>query len=187
MKTVINVGIGGRSFIINEDAYQKLDIYLERFKQKTKMGEEANEVIEELEIRIAELFEEGLCSNQHVVTIEMVNSVISQLGLPDGSDANTEFSTNYTNKEMRTEKKFFRDPDNKVIGGICGGLAAYLDVDITLVRIIFLVLLICGSFGFWMYVIFWIVAPMAKSASDKCQMRGLPITAENLRRFSYSK
>ena len=88
---------------------------------------------------------------------------------------------------MRTEKKFFRDPDNKVIGGICGGLAAYLDVDITLVRIIFLVLLICGSFGFWMYVIFWIVAPMAKSASDKCQMRGLPITAENLRRFSYSK
>ena len=87
---------------------------------------------------------------------------------------------------MNTTKKFYRDPDNKTIGGVCSGLAAYLDIDVTLIRIIFLVALICGSLGFWVYVIFWIVAPMAKSASDKCEMRGLPITAENLKRFSSS-
>lgn len=184
MKKVINVGIGGKSFIIDEDAYQRLDEYIERFKSKVQMGSQTVEVIEEVEIRIAELFTEYMGSRQDVVNLAMVNRVISQLGLPDGSDADREFMSNEKNNTMKPVKKFFRDPDAKVIGGVCGGLAAYLDIDVTLVRIVFLVALICGSLGFWAYVIFWIVAPMAQTASNKCEMRGLPITAENLKRFS---
>ncbi|MBO7763456.1 MAG: PspC domain-containing protein, partial [Bacteroidales bacterium] len=107
-----------------------------------------------------------------------------QLGMPDGTDADKEFMSNEKNNTMKATKKFFRDPDSKVIGGVCSGLAAYTDIDVTLIRIIFLVAMICGSLGFWIYVIFWIVAPMAKSASEKCEMRGLPIDAENLKRFS---
>ncbi|MBO7248872.1 MAG: PspC domain-containing protein [Bacteroidales bacterium] len=186
MKKVINVGIGGRTFIIDEDAYQRLDAYIERFKEKVKMGLQTNEVIEEVEIRIAELFIEFLGTRQEVVNIAIVNKVISQLGMPDGTDADKDFMSNENMNTMKTTKKFFRDPDSKIIGGVCSGLAAYLDIDVTLIRIIFLVALICGSLGFWIYVIFWIVAPVAKSASDKCEMRGLPITAENLKRFSGS-
>lgn len=186
MKKVINVGIGGRTFVIDEDAYHRLDAYIERFREKVHMGTQTKEVIEEVEIRIAELFEEYLGPRQEVVNIALVNKVIAQLGLPDGTDADKEFMFNEKDNTMRPVKKFFRDPDCKTIGGVCGGLAAYLDVDVTLIRIIFLVALICGSIGFWVYVIFWIVAPMAKTASDKCEMRGLPITAENLKRFSSS-
>ena len=187
MKKVINVGIGGRSFVIDEDAYQRLDAYIERFKEKVQMGLQTQEVIEEVEMRIAELFTEYLGPRQEVVNISIVNKVISQLGLPDGTDADKDFMSNNKNDtNMNTTKKFYRDPDNKTIGGVCSGLAAYLDIDVTLIRIIFLVALICGSLGFWVYVIFCIVAPIAKSASDKCEMRGLPITAENLKRFSSS-
>lgn len=184
MKKVINVGIGGRTFIIDEDAYQRLDAYLTRFQEKVKMGLQTKEVIEEVEIRIAELFTEYMGTRQEVVNIAIVNRVISQLGMPDGTDADKEFMSNEKNNTMKATKKFFRDPDSKVIGGVCSGLSAYTDIDVTLIRIIFLVAMICGSLGFWIYVIFWIVAPMAKSASEKCEMRGLPIDAENLKRFS---
>lgn len=186
MKKVITVGIGGRSFVIDEDAFQRLDAYLERFKEKVQMGYHTQEVIDEVEMRIAELFTEYLGPRQEVVNISIVNKVISQLGLPDGTDADKEFMSNENKTDSKPMKKFFRDPDNKTVGGVCSGLAAYLDIDVTLIRIIFLVALICGSLGFWIYVIFWIVAPMAQSASDKCEMRGLPITAENLKRFSSS-
>jgi phage shock protein PspC (stress-responsive transcriptional regulator) len=184
MKKVINVGIGGRSFVIDEDAYLRLDAYIERFTEKVQMGLQTKEVIEEVEIRIAELFTEYMGPRQEVVNISIVNRVISQLGLPDGTDADKEFMFNEKENTMRPVKKFFRDPDTKQIGGVCSGLAAYLDIDVTLIRIVFLVALICGSIGFWLYVIFWIIAPMAQTASDKCEMRGLPITAENLRRYS---
>ena len=169
------------------NGFKKIAKDIERFKEKVQMGLQTQEVIEEVEMRIAELFTEYLGPRQEVVNISIVNKVISQLGLPDGTDADKDFMSNNKNDtNMNTTKKFYRDPDNKTIGGVCSGLAAYLDIDVTLIRIIFLVALICGSLGFWVYVIFWIVAPIAKSASDKCEMRGLPITAENLKRFSSS-
>ncbi len=74
--------------------------------------------------------------------------------------------------------------DNKAIAGVCSGLATYLDIDVILVRIIFLVALFVGGTGFWAYIVFWVVAPQARSAAQKCEMRGLPITAENLKKFS---
>ena len=94
MKKVINVGIGGRTFIIDEDAYQRLDAYLTRFQEKVKMGLQTKEVIEEVEIRIAELFTEYMGTRQEVVNIAIVNRVISQLGMPDGTDADKEFMSN---------------------------------------------------------------------------------------------
>ena len=90
----------------------------------------------------------------------------------------------------RTEKinkKLYRDSDNKLVGGVCSGFSCYFDVDVTVLRVLFLAALILGGFGFWIYIVVWFVAPMAKTASQKCEMRGLPINAENLRRFSNSK
>ena len=69
------------------------------------------------------------------------------------------------NKEEKTMsnpvKKLYLDVEDRKIGGVCSGLAAYFDIDVTLIRIIFLALLIGGGFGFWLYLIFWIVAPKA--------------------------
>lgn len=70
-----------------------------------------------------------------------------------------------------------------MIGGVCSGLAAYFDIDTVLMRVIAVVALFLGSAGFWIYVILWIAVPKARTASEKLEMRGLPVTAENLRRY----
>ncbi len=184
MKKVVTVGIGGRSFVIDEDAYQKLNLYLTRFKEKTGMGVHSGDVMEDLEQRIAELFAEALGTRYQVVNITMVNNIISQLGMPDGSQMENDFGVKNEPFYNMAVKKLYRNPDDKIIGGVCSGLALYLNVDVVLVRVLFFVAIFMGSIGFWGYIILWIVAPMAYTAAQKCEMRGLPVTAENLRRFS---
>ncbi|MDP3453648.1 MAG: PspC domain-containing protein [Bacteroidales bacterium] len=187
MKKVVTVGLGGRTFVIDEDAYQKLSLYLSRFRERTRMGLQSGDVMEDLEQRIAELFEESLGSRLEVVNINMVNSIISQLGMPDGEPVESDFTAPADSTPHGTNRKLFRDPDNKQLGGVCSGLAHYLNVDVVLMRVIFVIALFMGGTGFWAYIIFWIVAPMAYTAAQKCEMRGLPVTAENLRKFSNYK
>jgi len=183
MKKVINVGIGNRSFVINEDAYERLKAYLDAFNEKTNMGYQTKEVMEELEMRIAEIFTESLKGKQEVVNIELVNHVISLLGFPDGSNGTFE-SGSKTAHENYTQKRFYRDGNNNMLGGICSGLGIYFNVDITVIRLLFAVGIIFGLLSFWVYVIFWIIVPKAKTPTQKCEMRGLPATAENIRKFS---
>ncbi|HRR48884.1 MAG TPA: PspC domain-containing protein [Bacteroidales bacterium] len=188
MKKVINVGIGGRSFVIDEDAYQQLEKYLDKFRDKIGMGIQTKDVMEDLEQRIAELFSESLKSEQEVVNLSLVNKVISQLGMPDGSPVEEDFTScvSGTPNSVVT-KRLYRDPDSRVIGGVCSGLAYYLNVDVVLVRVLFCIAFMLGGVGFWGYIIFWIVTPLANTASKKCEMRGLSVTAENLRKFSIYK
>jgi phage shock protein PspC (stress-responsive transcriptional regulator) len=190
MKKVVNVGIGGRSFVIDEDAYQKLDKYLEKFRERTKMGVQTGDVMEDLEQRIAELFSESIKTGQEVINLSLVNRIIAQLGMPDGEAAEDDFSSSKKETTYSTGyavKRLYRDPDNKSLGGVCSGLALYLNVDIALVRVLFFISLFMGGVGFWAYIIFWIVAPLATTATQKCEMRGIPVTAENLRKYSNYK
>jgi phage shock protein PspC (stress-responsive transcriptional regulator) len=191
MKKVVTVGIGGTSFVIDEDAYQKLEKYLSRFREKTGLGSETGDVMDDLEQRIAELFAESLGNKGEVVNIALVNKVISQLGMPDGTPADDSFETGgYTAPEpagFPVSKRLYRNPDDKMIGGVCSGLALYLNLDTTLIRILFVVALFMGSMGFWAYIVFWIAAPVAYTAAQKCEMRGIPVTAENMKKFSMYK
>lgn len=191
MKKVVTVGIGGRSFVIDEDAYHKFERYLERFRQKTGGGSDASDIMDDLEQRVAELFFEELSSKGEVVNIAIVNRVISQLGMPDGSAAEDSADLGSgpapTGANQIVAKKLYRDTDNKVIGGVCSGFSHYVNIDMAIIRIIFAFSLFVGGLGFWAYVIFWIIAPKAITASQKCEMMGLPITAENLRKVSSYK
>lgn len=189
MKKVVNVGIGGRSFAMDEDAYSVLQKYLNAFRSQSKLGLQSKEVMEDLEERIAELFSERVTPYKDVVDICLVESVISQLGMPDG-EPYTENGSDPVSDILsgnRPTRKFYRNPCNKSIAGVCSGLALYLNVDTLLVRIIFLVALFMGSAGFWIYVILWIAAPLAQTPAQKCELFGLPVTAENLRKFSSNK
>ena len=188
MKKTVNVAIGGLSFTIDEDAYNALGSYLDRFRASLKDKSGSQEVMDELEIRIAELFRSQL-GGREVVDIALTRSVISQMGMPDGSNG-TETENNSNNKnnekfdDMETVRKFYRDEDDKKIGGVCSGLAHYLNIDVVILRVIFLVALFCGTAGFWIYIILCIVAPCAKTPTEKCEMRGIPATAENIQRFA---
>ncbi len=185
MKKVLNIGIGGRSFVMDEDAYMKLDDYLEAFRGKVGMGYQTKEVMDDLEMRIADIFAQSLSVQGQVVNIELVNRVIAQLGMPDGSDCRQDNGNNAygTGKSEPEKKKLFRDPDNKMLGGVCSGLAHYFDVEMGLVRVLMLLLLFLATGGFWLYIILWFVVPKANTPADKCRMHGLPVTAENMSRF----
>lgn len=196
MKQVLNVGIGGRSFVIDKDAFDRLNSYLNAFRSKTAMGYQTKEVMDDLEMRIAEIFTESLSSRQEVVDITLVEKVIAQLGMPDGSDMPGGSGNGGTNncgsnsddywhsgQGDRPVRKLFRDKDHNVIGGVASGLACYFDVDVLVIRILFICLFLCGSFGGWLYIILWLAVPVARTGAEKCRMHGMAVTAENIRRF----
>ena len=192
MKKTINVAIGGCSFTIDEDAYNTLNEYLERFKGALDSSSSSADVMDELEGRIADLMKAKL-GGREVVDMRIAQEVVAQLGYPQGyrpSEANNaggnardEYHYSGTDGE-RPVRKLFRDPDDKKLAGVCSGLALFLGVDVTLIRIIFLVAFICGSAGLWIYLVIWIAAPEARTAAEKCELRGIPANAENIRRFT---
>ena len=191
MKKVLNISLGNRSFAIEEDAYKRLNKYLEHFRARLAMQSgvpftQNAEVMEDLESRIAELFQQAGIGDGRVVDIDLVERVTLQLGMPDGAPERPAASE-MTENEPQERKKIYRDYDNRRIAGVCAGLATYLDVDVVLVRILMLVALIAGTAGFWIYVICWIAIPKAVTATQKCEMNGLPVTAENLAKFSISQ
>ena len=208
MKKVVNASVGGRSFSFDDDAYARLVAYFDHFKARLNKDSQTaeEEVMSDLENRIAELFDQGIGgASYRVVDLSLVSKVVGQLGMPDGSTepfsgsagpsssgaGNTyrapetsgpDFS--YSGEKGDRKKRLFRDPDNKAIGGVCAGLAAFLNIDITIVRIILLLALLLWGSGFIVYLVLWIVVPLAKTPADKCEMRGLDPTAENMARFS---
>ena len=136
-------------------------------------------------MRIAEIFSESLSYGQEVVNLPLVNKVIGMLGMPDGSE-----NESYASREPQDfiygnnpPKKLYRDTLQGSIGGVCAGLAHYAKLDLLLVRILMLISILFFSFGFWLYLILWIVVPEAKTAIEKCAMYGIPATAENLKMF----
>lgn len=198
MKKVENVGIGGKAFVIDVDAYQRLNAYLEHFRSKLDITQRG-EVMDDLEARIAELLSEKLHSVGQVVNITMVEAIVSQLGMPDGSK---EPAFDYGKKEegassaaeharaMAEEyfgerpRRFYRDTDSAVLGGVCSGLSLYFNIDVVLIRILMVLLVICAGSGILIYFIMWLVAPKAITAAQKCEMRGWQVTAENMAKFS---
>lgn len=206
MKKVINASVGGRSFALDEDAYNRLNVYFDHFKARLNKDTQSarDEVMSDLEGRIAELFDEGIGgATYRVVDLALVNKVVGQLGMPDGSaepvegtfnasaDAGTETGRktgsgpdfSYSGAKGEGKKRLYRDPDAKAIGGVCSGLASFLNIDTTIVRIILLLALLLGGSGLIVYIVLWIVVPLANTPAQKCEMRGLEPTAENMARF----
>ena len=194
MQKTLNVAIGGCSFTIDEDAYMALESYLDSFKAGLDSSSSSSQVMDELEMRIADLLKVQI-GRREVIDLNMVNAVLNQIGpvapRPQQTNNNagqqTQEETYGEQQYKEAVRKFYRDAEKKRIAGVCSGLALYLNIDVTLIRIVFLVALICGSAGFWIYLVLWIVAPEARTAAEKCELRGIPATAENIRRFTENK
>jgi phage shock protein PspC (stress-responsive transcriptional regulator) len=177
MKKVVEVNIGRINFTIEDDAYINLKSYLNRFESSITEKNDAEEIMEDIEIRVAEIFQKEMKYPNQVINQKMVDKVIDCLG-----EVDTNAETNNTKEKMNTTKKLYRDIDDKKIAGVCSGLAAYFGIDVTLIRIIFLVALIGYGSTLVIYIILWIVMPEALTRVQKLEMRGEPITTENLKK-----
>ena len=118
--------------------------------------------------------------------IDGIEASLGKVGYIDTSYISTLWgkSQNEVEKDLDKGDLAFRDADGKKLAGVCSGLALYLNIDVSLIRILFLVVFFFGSAGGWVYLVLWIIAPEARTAAEKCEMRGIPPTAENIRRFS---
>ena len=186
MKKTINAGIGGRSFTLDEDAYNRLDAYLKLFKARLK-DVPATEVMDDIETRIAELFTERIGSGVRVVDITLMEEIITQLGMPDGSPVPGGAGASGAEgakSAAAAPHKLYRDPQNARVAGVCAGLGQYFDVDVTLIRILMLVAIFAATAGFWAYIVLWLVVPKATTPAQQCEMRGLVPSAENMAKFA---
>jgi phage shock protein PspC (stress-responsive transcriptional regulator) len=174
MKKAIKVNISGSVFTIDEDAYQKLNVYLDEINSRFSNDEEGNEIIADVEARISELFLSKITETKQVINVDDVDDVIKIMGTPDDfTTGDPDYEETEEKGERRRNRRMYRDPDNTVIAGVCSGMAAYFDADILLIRIIFVVLLLLGA-GVMaiVYIILWIVVPTAQTTAQKLEMRG---------------
>lgn len=194
MKKVVNINLGGYPFTIDDDAYEALSQYLNTIKMHFRDSEGRDEILEDIESGMADLFREKLAAAQ-IVTMKEVNEAIKVMGTPEefGAEIPEEQPTPMAAKSSssskrksnyRTGKRLYRDPNDEVIGGVAAGLAAYFGVQEPLwIRIALAVSVFIG-FGTPViaYIILWIVLPKAETAADRLAMRGEAINANNIGR-----
>lgn len=189
MHKTISLNLGGTVFHAEEPAFEKLSQYLAAIRRNFKNEEGGEEIVQDIEARLAELFLERLNqSGVQALTESTVQDVIREMGNPqDFSDTETEenaaesASGNFS--APRPTKRLFRDPDDRILGGVCGGVGAYLGVDPLWIRLIFAVLFFGFGTGFLVYFLLWIIVPEAKTTTDKLQMRGDPVNLDSINRF----
>lgn len=191
MKKTLTANISGTVFHIEEDAYDKLQRYLGNIRSRFTGSEGRDEIMADIEARVAELFNERLDGRRQVVSLVDVEHVMTVMGQPedfvDGESGPTAGSTASEQAPPPSSasgpKRFFRDTEDKWVGGVFGGLGAYIGVDPLWFRIAMIVL-VMASVGVLIpiYILLWILVPKADSAADRLQMRGEAVTVENIKR-----
>jgi phage shock protein PspC (stress-responsive transcriptional regulator) len=185
MNKTVNINIGGLVFHIDEDAYQKLTRYFEAIKRSLSNSSGKDEIMKDIEMRVAELLTEKQKSDKHVVNSKDVDEVIVIMGQPedyrlDDEDAHEKASEPlYSNSRSR---KLYRDKDKGTIAGVCTGLGHYFGVDAVWFKIAFLILFFGFGSGLLAYLILWIAMPKAITTTEKLEMTGEPVTISNIER-----
>jgi phage shock protein PspC (stress-responsive transcriptional regulator) len=183
MNKTVNINLGGMFFHIDEEAYQKLSRYFEAIKRSLTNSNGQDEIIKDIEMRIAELFTEKHSNGKQVISLRELDEVIAVMGQPEDyrldNDENESAKANYTYQTKGT-KKLYRDKDGGMIGGVLAGLGHYFGIDKVWIRIFFLILLFTFGFGIIPYIILWIVMPEAVTTSEKLEMTGEPVNISNI-------
>lgn len=185
MNKTVNINLGGTFFHIDEDAYQKLSRYFEAIKRSLSDSSGKDEIMKDIEMRIAEILLEKQSSDKQVVGLRDVEQVIGIMGQPEDyrlEDEETAHNEPFF-RSGKTRKKLYRDEDKKTFGGVAVGLSHYLGIDAVWIKII-MILITIASFGtgILIYLILWIVTPGAKTTAEKLEMTGEPVNISNIER-----
>lgn len=193
MNKTVNINLGGWFFHIDEDAYENLSNYLQAVKHSLKDPESQDEIMKDIELRMAELLTAKSNNANQVINTAQIEELIRIMGQPevysvDSDESSSQSATGETysgsqrqNTAKRPSKKLYRDPDQTVVSGVCSGLGHYLGIDPVWLRILFLgsVLLSFGSMLI-VYIVLWICVPEAKTTTEKLEMTGQPVNISNI-------
>lgn len=189
MNKTVSINLGGFFFHIDEDAYQKLNRYFDAIRRSLS-PDGKDEIMSDIEGRIAELLSEKLKNDKQVVGTREVDEVIEVMGQPEDyrlsddeakEEKKTYSSSDYNYSYNPNAKKFYRDGEKGMISGVCAGLAHYFRIDPLWIRIIFVISLFI-SFGtsIFIYILLWILIPKAITTTEKLEMTGEPINISNI-------
>ncbi|UYQ92817.1 PspC domain-containing protein [Chitinophaga horti] len=193
MKKIININLSSRLIPIEDSAYEILRQYLDSLKRYFSQEDGADEIVSDIESRIAEIFQDKMRKGAHCITDVDVQEVKASMGTPEQFDEDTKANTGNDSAKQtqpgadpymfaRPRKRFYRDPEAKVLGGVCGGLGAYFNIDPLVFRIVFALLAIGGfGTGIVVYFIIWIATPEAFTAAEKLEMRGERVDVNNIK------
>ncbi|GDX52309.1 hypothetical protein LBMAG27_13560 [Bacteroidota bacterium] len=194
MNRTITINLSGIVFHIDENAYDKLKQYLEKLKSHFSSTQGNDEIIHDIESRIAEMFSEKVSEAKNVITLDEVNAVIEAMGNPEevagaestqqssqsSSQSSSSSSTTGTTYTTSGNKRFYRNVDEKVFGGVCSGIAAYFDFDPIWLRLAFALSFFFAGTGLILYLILWLIIPAARTTAEKLEMRGERVNISNI-------
>jgi len=183
MKKTVSVNISGSFFHIDEDAFDRLSRYLNGIKRHFAKESGRDEIISDIEARIAELLQKSLTGGRQVVSLSDVEEVIKLMGEPiEMESGSTSTPPNEEQYNYRRPRRLFRDPENKMIAGVAGGMAAYFSIDPVWTRLLFVLSIFLSGAGIIAYFILWIIVPEAITTADRLEMRGEPVNISNIER-----
>ncbi len=179
MNEVTTIHLGRQAFTISAEAHKDLRGYLDAIKKQVS----DKSVVDEVELRMAELLAEHGVTGDKVILPGDVDFLKEQLGNPrdfqeDGEESSGAQSEN---GQPVDGKRLFRDTDNAMLAGVAAGLAKYLGVDVLLIRLIFVLAVVTGGWGILIYLVLWLLVPEAKTSSDRLQMAGKSVTIDSLK------
>ncbi len=187
MNKTLSVNIGGIVFHIEEHAYDRLSKYLEAIKGYFTASEGRDEIIQDIEGRIAEMFQERVSNGKQVILENDVEEVMNVMGRPEQfasqNDDEVPPAQQYsTSNERKSYRRLYRDPEDRVVGGVCSGISHYLGIDPLYLRLIFGVSFFIFGSGFLLYLILMVIMPKAITTAEKLEMKGEPVNISNISR-----
>ncbi|MEY3399422.1 MAG: hypothetical protein RL220_2016, partial [Bacteroidota bacterium] len=181
MNKTISINLGGVIFNIEEDAFNCLKDYLDKLKSRFTTEDGRDEIIADIESRMAELLNEKLHPGKSALDVGDIDAVIVIMGKPEDygeshdhaqSSGNAGQSSGSADEHVRNKnRKLYRDKDDAVVGGVCAGISHYLGWDPSILRVILILAVIFGGTGVLLYIILWAVIPAANTRAEKLQMR----------------
>ena len=184
MNDIKNINLGGFPFAIDMEAYHALEDYLDTITDHFAHSKGSAEIVSDIEARIAEIFRDRP-SNLDIVVLKDVHNAISIMGTPEDFGATSAFeSEDYDDipeSEWAFGRKLMRDPEDKIVSGVCSGIAAYLGFEDPIWGRVAMAILVFGmGFSIMVSIILIFVMPEANTASDRLAMRGEAVNIENI-------
>ena len=181
MNTIKDIHLSHVKFTLDDEAYNILKAYLNKLSVAFSSNASKDEILEDIESHIAELFSKNNTVNQ-VISVSEVNKAIEVLGTPEEL-AEDETEAQSHSKNSNTNKKLFRDIDNSYVGGVASGLSHYFGISPAWIRVLFILFFFLPiPFTTLAYIILWVVVPAAKTSGDKIRMTGEAVSVASIKK-----